>query len=344
MTRLRVASINTNGIRAAYRKGMAGWLDARDVDVLAIQEVRADTADVLPLLGSGWHVLHEAAVAKGRAGVVVASRVDGAAGAPIAHRTGPGIAEFAAEGTSPSGRWLEADFSVDGKTVTVVSTYIHSGEVDTPRQLEKYAFLEAMTSRLQTLAAEREYAVAVGDMNVGHLPFDIKNWRGNVKNSGFLPQERAYFFRFFGPSGEPIEGPDGSIGPGLGWVDVGRRFAGEVDGPYTWWSQRGNAFDNDTGWRIDYQIATPALAAAVADYKVDRYPSYDARWSRPRAGRRRLRALSPTTPLSRARPRRPRRSSRSPACSRASRRRASRGGRALRSSARAHSRRPDRGS
>lgn len=119
----------------------------------------------------------------------------------------------------------------------------------------------------------------MGDFNVGHREFDIKNWRGNRKRSGFLPRERSYFDRFFAAAGETIECVDGSSGSGLGWVDVGRRWAGEVDGPYTWWSNRGQAFDNDTGWRIDYHVDTSALAERVADYRVDRYPSYDARWS-----------------------------------------------------------------
>jgi exonuclease III len=96
---------------------------------------------------------------------------------------------------------------------------------------------------------------------------------------GFLPEERAYFDRFFGPAGSPVEGVDGSVGPGLGWVDVGRRHAGEVDGPYTWWSQRGKAFDTDTGWRIDYHLATAALADTVTAYSVDRADAYDQRWS-----------------------------------------------------------------
>ena len=129
------------------------------------------------------------------------------------------------------------------------------------------------------LAAHSELALIVGDLNVGHRELDIRNWKGNRKNAGFLPQERAYFDRFMGPAGEPVEGVDGSVGPGLGWVDVGRRHAGEVDGPYTWWSQRGQAFDTDTGWRIDYHLATPALADTVTAYSVDRAAAYDQRWS-----------------------------------------------------------------
>ncbi|TQL48709.1 exodeoxyribonuclease-3 [Homoserinimonas aerilata] len=266
---LRIASINTNGIRAAYRKGMGDWLAARDIDILAIQEVRASTDDVVGLLGDEWDVLHDAATAKGRAGVALASRSKASI-----HRVELGDVEF-----DSAGRWLEADFEVGDQIVTVVSTYVHSGEVDTPKQVEKYKFLDAMTQRLPELAEHSKYAVVLGDLNVGHTKLDIKNWRGNVKKAGFLPQERAYFDGFMGAAGEAIECQDGTTRTGLGWVDVGRRFAGDVEGPYSWWSNRGQAFDNDTGWRIDYHLVTPALADKVVDYKVDRYPSYDARWS-----------------------------------------------------------------
>ncbi len=268
-SRLRIASINTNGIRAAYRKGMGQWLDGRNVDILAIQEVRAATEDIENLLGPEWDILHDPATAKGRAGVALASRRRASI-----HRVDLGDPDF-----DSAGRWLEADYEVGGEIITVVSTYVHSGEVDTPKQVEKYKFLDAMTARLPELAAHSRYAVVVGDLNVGHTQLDIKNWRGNVKRAGFLPQERAYFDRFLGPAGEQVEGADGSTGTGLGWVDIGRQQAGEVDGPYTWWSWRGQAFDNDTGWRIDYQLATPALAERVTNYAVDRAAAYDQRWS-----------------------------------------------------------------
>ena len=266
---LRIASINTNGVRAAFRKGMGEWLASRDVDILAIQEVRASTADLEQLLGPEWSILHDAATAKGRAGVALASR-----GAAKIHRVTLGADDF-----DSAGRWLEADYEVNGKIVTVVSTYVHSGEVDTPKQVEKYRFLDAMTERMPEIAAHSDYAVIVGDLNVGHREFDIKNWKGNVKRAGFLPVERAYFDRFLGEAGTTVTGVDGSTGRGLGWVDVGRRASGEVDGPYTWWSWRGQAFDNDTGWRIDYHLATPALAATVVNYAVDRAAAYDQRWS-----------------------------------------------------------------
>ncbi len=264
-TPLRIATVNTNGVRAAYRNGMGPWLDKRDVDILAIQEVRASTEDLVGLLGPEWNILHDAATAKGRAGVALASRNKASI-----HRVTLGPDDF-----DSAGRWLEADYDVDGTLVTVVSTYVNSGEADTPKQIEKYKFLDAMVERLPELKAHNELALIVGDLNVGHRTLDIKNWRGNVKRAGFMPQERAYFDRFFGKEDDPHY----NDGADLGWIDVGRKWAGEVDGPYTWWSQRGQAFDNDTGWRIDYHMATPALAATVQNYAIDRAASYDARWS-----------------------------------------------------------------
>lgn len=266
---VRIASVNTNGVRAAFRKGMGDWLDAAKVDILALQEVRAATSDLEALFGPDWDILHDPATAKGRAGVALLSRNKASI-----HRVELGAVEF-----DSAGRWLEADYDVNGSIITVVSTYVHSGEDNTPKQVEKYKFLDAMTSRLPELAAHSEYAVVLGDLNVGHRELDIRNWKGNVKKAGFLPQERAYFDRFFGPLGENVACVDGSAAPGLGWVDVGRTWAGEVDGPYTWWSQRGRAFDTDTGWRLDYHVATPALAGTVVDYRVDRAASHAERWS-----------------------------------------------------------------
>ena len=262
---LRIASVNVNGVRAAFRNGMGAWLDARDVDILALQEVRAATSDLENLLGSEWDILHDAATAKGRAGVALASRSKASI-----HRVALGADDF-----DSAGRWLEADYEVDGQVVTVVSTYVHSGEAGTPKQVEKYKFLDAMVERLPLLAEHNPLAVVVGDLNVGHRTLDIKNWRGNVKRAGFLPEEREYFDRFMGAEGDP----DYNAGAGFGFVDIGRRAAGEVEGPYTWWSARGQAFDNNTGWRIDYQLATPQLAAKVTNYTVDRAASYAERWS-----------------------------------------------------------------
>lgn len=262
---LRLASVNVNGVRAAFRKGMGEWLASRDVDILALQEVRASIEDLQGLLGEEWDILHDPATAKGRAGVAIASR-----NRASIHRVELGATEF-----DSAGRWLEADYEVGDRVVTVVSAYVHSGEAGTPKQVEKFKFLDAMAERMPKLAAQSELAVIVGDLNVGHRTLDIKNWKGNVKRAGFLPEERAYFDRFVGAEGE-----DGyNAGAGFGWVDLGRRFAGEVDGPYTWWSQRGKAFDTDTGWRIDYQLATPALAAKAVSYTIDRADAWDTRWS-----------------------------------------------------------------
>jgi len=258
--------VNANGIRAAYRKGMGEWLAGRDVDILAVQEVRADTDDVAALLGPEWALLHDPATAKGRAGVALASRKK----AEI-HRVDIAIEED----HDTAGRWLEADYDVDGTIVTVVSCYVNSGEADTPKQDEKWRFLDAFEARLPALRTHNPLAVVVGDLNVGHRKLDIRNWRGNVKRAGFLPREREYFDRFVGAEDDPAY----NDGAGLGWVDVHRRFHPDVEGPYTWWSQRGQAFDNDTGWRIDYQLATPDLAAKAVRYEIDRATAYDERWS-----------------------------------------------------------------
>ncbi len=262
---LRIATINANGIRAAFRKGMDSWLAGRDVDILAIQEVRASTEDLQGLLGDGWDVVHDPATAKGRAGVAIASRHRASI-----HRVELGPTEF-----DSAGRWLEADYEVDGTVVTVVSAYVHSGEAGTDKQVEKYRFLDAMEARLPQLQKHNELAVVMGDLNVGHRTLDIRNWKGNVKRAGFLPEERAYFDRILGAEGDEAY----NAGAGLGWVDIVRRHAGEVEGPYTWWSWRGKAFDNDSGWRIDYQLATPSLAERVQDVAVDRAAAYDERWS-----------------------------------------------------------------
>ncbi|MGT2425354.1 exodeoxyribonuclease III [Amnibacterium kyonggiense] len=262
---VRLATVNVNGVRAAFRKGMGAWLDGRGVDILALQEVRADTADLEALLGPEWSVLHDAATAKGRAGVAIASR-----GKAEIHRVAIGEEDF-----DTAGRWLEADYAVGDEVVTVVSAYVHSGEAGSPKQVEKYRFLDAMEARLPELVAHNPLAVVVGDLNVAHRSLDIKNWKGNLKNSGFLPEERAYWDRFVGAEGAP----DYNAGGGIGWVDVGRRAAGEVQGPYTWWSWRGQTFANDAGWRIDYHLASPALADRVDAVVVDRAPTRDERWS-----------------------------------------------------------------
>jgi exodeoxyribonuclease-3 len=262
-TNLSVATINVNGVRAAFKKGLAEWVVENSPDVIALQEVRAETTDLIEIFqaiqdlqkdGTKWHILHDSASAKGRAGVAIIYKLPA-----VASRTTLGPKSF-----DSAGRWLEVDFKIKTKTVTVISTYVHSGEVDTPKQVEKYKFLEAMTKRMAELRKEDGLTVVVGDLNVGHTELDIKNWKGNIKNAGFLPEERAYFDTWMHKQG---------------WVDLGRAAHPDVPGPYTWWSYRGQAFDTDTGWRIDYQLATPKLAKVASNYLVHRAASYDTRFT-----------------------------------------------------------------
>ena len=263
---IRVASVNVNGVRAAFRKGMQPWLDASGVDVLALQEVRAEREDLVALLGDEWSVANDEASAKGRAGVAIATRAHQDA---IRTTLGPDTVDTA-------GRWIEVDITTpEGNPLTIVSCYVHSGETGTPKQDAKYEFLEIMSGRMQEIGTQSEYALVVGDLNVGHRSLDIRNWKGNLKNSGFLPQERAYFDQWIGSEQDPSYNT-GSEGR---FIDIGRAHSGEVEGPYSWWSWRGKAFDNDTGWRIDYQLATKKLADSLRDYRIDRAPSYDTRWS-----------------------------------------------------------------
>lgn len=253
---LRVASVNVNGIRAAYKRNMADWIAARDVDILCLQEVRAPDKILRDLIGEGWHILHAEAKDKGRAGVAVLSRTE-----PVAVREHIGEDYFA-----ESGRWVEADFEVNGEVFTVVSAYVHSGELGTQKQEDKYRFLQRMNVRLVELKSEKDHVLVVGDLNVVHTQKDIKNWKPNHnKRAGVMDEEIAYFDGFFGPQ--------------IGYKDVARELAGDVQGPYTWWSFRGQAFDNDAGWRIDYHMATPALAAKAIKSHVDRAAAYDLRFS-----------------------------------------------------------------
>ncbi len=252
-----VATVNVNGIRAAYRRGMAGWLARRQPQVLLLQEVRGSDEILADHLDpTVWDLAHEAAQARGRAGVAIASRLPMSA---VRVGLGTGV-------TGDTGRWVEADVTLpDGRGLTVVSVYLHSGTLGTPSMDEKYAFLEHVTARLAALRADPDALVLVGgDLNIAHRSVDLKNWKGNLRAAGCLPAERAYLDRWFDE---------------LGWADLGRRLGGEGPGPYTWWSWRGKAFDHDAGWRIDYQLATPALAAAARSATVDRAPTYAERFS-----------------------------------------------------------------
>jgi exodeoxyribonuclease-3 len=257
---LTVATVNVNGIRAAAKKGFLTWLDATVADVVCLQEVRAEP-DQLPAElrdPAGWHAYHAPAAAKGRAGVSVLTRRK-----PAGVRVGIGAAEFDA-----AGRYLEIDLPHAGSTVRVGSLYLPSGEVGTERQDEKYRFMDAFLAHLEALhartAEDSAHAVVCGDWNIAHQEADLKNWRANQRSAGFLPEERAWLSRVLAPDV---------------WTDVVRHLHPGTSGPYSWWSYRGKAFDNDTGWRIDYQIATANLAKAAVSAVVERAASYDLRWS-----------------------------------------------------------------
>ncbi|WP_306367549.1 exodeoxyribonuclease III [Nocardiopsis sp. CC223A] len=253
-----ISTVNVNGLRAAAKKspGFVDWLSASAADVVCLQEVRAEAAQLPPEVASppGWHVVLAPAEAKGRAGVAVYSRVE-----PDAVRVGFGEAEFEA-----SGRYLEADFG----RVSVASLYLPSGDVGTERQEEKERFMKAflpyLVGRRAELEAQGRDLVVCGDWNIAHREVDLKNWRGNVKSSGFLPEERAWMDRVFGEAG---------------YVDVVRELFPDQEGPYSWWSYRGRAFDNDTGWRIDLACATPGIANRAVKAYVERAASHAERWS-----------------------------------------------------------------
>lgn len=251
-----VTTVNVNGIRAATRKGFADWLGNTAADVVCLQETRAEPHQLPRQVAdpAGWHSLLAPAAAKGRAGVALYSR-----SAPDAHRVGFGCAEFA-----DAGRYAEFDLG----DVTVASLYLPSGEVGTERQGEKERFMAAFLPYLAELraraAADGRDVLVCGDWNIAHQERDLKNFRGNRKNSGFLPEERAWFSRVLDDAG---------------YVDVVRSLHPEGPGPYSWWSYRGRAFDNDAGWRIDAILATEGIARTAASATVEKAPSHDQRWS-----------------------------------------------------------------
>jgi exodeoxyribonuclease-3 len=253
---LTVTTVNVNGLRAASKKGFVEWLAGTAADAICLQEVRAE-AHQLPdevREPDGWHAVHAPALAKGRAGVSLYTRRE-----PDRVRIGFGSSEF-----DGSGRYVEADLP----GVTVASLYLPSGEVGTERQDEKTRFMGEFLPYLCELkaraAAGGREVVVCGDWNIAHQEADLKNWKGNKKNSGFLPEEREWMGRVFGEAE---------------YVDVVRALHPEQEGPYSWWSYRGRAFDNDTGWRIDYQVATPGLAGRAVKAWVERAATHAERWS-----------------------------------------------------------------
>ncbi|MFJ4964358.1 exodeoxyribonuclease III [Streptomyces sp. NPDC088729] len=259
---LTVTSVNVNGLRAAAKKGFVEWLAGTDADAVCLQEVRAEPGQLPEEVRApeGWHTVHAPAAAKGRAGVALYSRQ-----AP--ERVQVGFGGFGAPGAEEfdtSGRYVEIDLP----GVTVASLYLPSGEVGTERQDEKERFMAAFLPYLQGLkeraAAGGREVVVCGDWNIAHREADLKNWKANRKSSGFLPEERAWLGRVFEEAA---------------YVDVVRALHPDVEGPYSWWSYRGRAFDNDAGWRIDYQIATPGLAARAVKAWVERAATHGERWS-----------------------------------------------------------------
>jgi exodeoxyribonuclease III len=230
---LRIATLNANGLRSAAAKGLLRWLRRAQPDVLCLQEIKAhevDIADELRLAGE-FHSYFHCARKRGYAGTALY-----AAKKPRTVTCGFGSTEFDDEG-----RYVEAQF----RDLTVISAYFPSGSSGPDRQAAKYRFLEQFTPHLALLRASGREVVLCGDINVAHREIDLRNWRSNQKNSGFLPEERAWLTRLFDDQG---------------WVDVFRKLDARPD-RYTWWSNRGQAWAKNVGWRIDYQIATPGIAA-----------------------------------------------------------------------------------
>ena len=255
---MKIATVNVNGVRAAMRKGMGPWLSSVDADVVCLQEVRAPDEIVHDFFSDEWNVVAHASEIKGRSGVALLARGE-------VHDVAVGSEALGtvAEAATHTGRWLEATVATPVGNVRVVSVYVHSGEAGTPKMDDKYEFLDLMTARMKNLSQGYERVVVMGDINTAHTERDIKNWKGNLASAGFLPEERAYLDRWYAD----------------GWVDVHRLLEGDRDGPYTWWSMRGKAFDNDAGWRIDLQVANDVMAQAATSAQVDRADSWGERWS-----------------------------------------------------------------
>ena len=246
---MRVISLNLNGIRSAFGKGLLPWLVAQDADIVCMQELKAQAADMTAdmLAPPGYHGYFHYAEKKGYSGVGIYSKQK-----PQKIIEGLGIAELDCEG-----RYIEAQF---GK-LSVVSIYLPSGSSGEERQAVKFKFMAAFMPHLCALYASGHEVLLCGDWNIAHTEKDLKNWRGNKKNSGFLPQERDWLTELFSE---------------VGFVDVFRSLYPELEA-YTWWSNRGQSWAKNVGWRIDYQIATPitAQAARMASiYKEQRFSDH----------------------------------------------------------------------
>ncbi|EEH64131.1 putative exodeoxyribonuclease III [Gleimia coleocanis DSM 15436] len=257
-------TVNVNGIRAAYKRDMASVLAETAPDVLALQEVRANDKILADLMGEDWEMVNYSCEIKGRAGVAVLVRRSSHVEL-LADSARFGAPEGGDKVPVDTGRWLEVDVVDGDRTVTVISAYLHSGELGTEKMDQKYAHLKLVTERMAEIVASGKHAVVVGDLNIVRSEKDIKNWKGNHnKSAGVMDEEIAYV--------------DGWMSSG--WTDISRQLHGaEQQGPYTWWSWRGKSFDNDAGWRIDYQLATAELAATATSCVVDRADAYEKRFS-----------------------------------------------------------------
>ncbi len=246
---IRVISLNLNGIRSAARKGFAEWVALQRADVICVQELKARDADIVDALreidGLSGHF--HCAERPGYSGVGIYTRRK-----PEKVVHGFGLPEFDVEG-----RYLEADYG----RYTVVSLYLPSGSSSEERLAFKYRFMDAFMQHMEQLHASGREIIVCGDWNIAHKEIDLRNWRSNRKNSGFLPAEREWLTDLF---------------ERVGFVDVFRRIEQGPD-QYTWWSNRGQAWAKNVGWRLDYQIATPGIAAkakSTAIYTDERFSDH----------------------------------------------------------------------
>jgi len=243
---MRVVTLNANGIRSAARKGFFRWLPAQRADVICIQETKAQEhqLDHGTFRPGRYHCHYFDAQKKGYSGVAIYSRRE-----PDEVIRGLGFEEFDREG-----RYIEARF---GK-LSVASIYLPSGSSSEARQQAKFRFLDLFMPWLRKARRRRREYILCGDWNIAHKAIDLKNWRSNQKNSGFLPEERAWMDELFGPAG---------------FVDAFRVVNQDPD-EYTWWSNRGRAWEKNVGWRIDYQVVTPGLREAVRGARIYRRKRY----------------------------------------------------------------------
>lgn len=246
---LTIISANLNGIRSAAKKGFFEWMQQQDADIVCVQEIRAQVTDMTSELASpgGYQGHFHHAEKKGYAGTGIYSKQ-----APDAVRIGFGDPEFDAEG-----RYIQCDFG----NLSVISLYSPSGSSSPERQLAKFRFMAVFFPHLAALKDSGREVVVCGDWNIAHQQIDLKNWKSNQKNSGFLPEERAWLTQIF----EQIE-----------LVDVFRQLESGAE-HYTWWSNRGNAWANNVGWRIDYHIATRGISATAHSthiYKAQRFSDH----------------------------------------------------------------------